>query len=373
VVTLLLAAVGVVSYMVWTPGRSHSGPLPPLRSEERAMAVTLKRHVETVAAEPRNLANPDELEAVARYLETALEALGYEVRRQVFAVDGINVRNIEVVIPSAAESDHVPTIVVGAHYDSVDPVPGANDNASGVAALLELARLLKTCEGRTAARIRLVFFVNEEPPHFQTEDMGSVHYAAELKGRGENVVAMYAFDEVGYYRSEAGSQRYPPPFDRVLPDTGDFIAFVGLMNARSLLSRTIGSFRSHTEFPSVGGVAPDFVPGIGWSDHWSFAMEGFPALMITDTALFRYPHYTPDKVDCEKLARVVKGMERVIREIASAPQGHNANAGRKTGRAGGAGQNRGRITLWGGLQNFSGAPIWLFGSPVTEVALFCIT
>ena len=107
----------------------------------------------------------------------------------------------------------------------------------------------------------------------------------------------------------------------MFPDRGDFVSFVGLLNSRSLLQETMRSFRAHTSFPSIGGVAPGFIPGIDWSDHWAFAEHGFQAVMITDTAIYRYPHYhkptdTPDKVDTERLARVVKGIERVLRDLA---------------------------------------------------------
>jgi Zn-dependent M28 family amino/carboxypeptidase len=153
-----------------------------------------------------------------------------------------------------------------------------------------------------------------------TEAMGSLRYARALAERHEKVVAMYSLETIGFYSSEPGSQHYPAPFGLLYPDRGDFIAFVGMLRSRPLLQETIRSFRTHTAFPSIGGVAPGFVPGIAWSDHWAFAEHGFPALMITDTAPFRYPHYhlpsdTPDKVDSEKLARVVKGIERVIRDL----------------------------------------------------------
>jgi Zn-dependent M28 family amino/carboxypeptidase len=151
--------------------------------------------------------------------------------------------------------------------------------------------------------------------------MGSLRYAKSLAASGERVVAMYSLETIGFYASEPGSQHYPGPFGLMFPDRGDFVAFVGLLGSRRLLHRTIRSFRTHTAFPSIGGVAPDIVPGIGWSDHWAFAEQGFQALMVTDTAPFRYPHYhrpsdTPDKVDAESLARVVKGIERVIRDLA---------------------------------------------------------
>jgi Peptidase family M28 len=316
---MLGAAYGALHYTTGVPGRSHSGPLPPLTQEERALAVVLKRHIEAVAAGEHNIRHYDELEKAARYIEATLASYGYSVGRQEFVADGRTVRNIDVMIEPFADITDPEVIVVGAHYDSVVGSPGANDNGSGVAAVIELARLLRDLTGVGERRIRLVLFVNEEPPYFKTEDMGSLHYARALAERKEKVVAMYSLETIGFYTSASASQRYPAPFSLIFPDRGDFVAFVGTPYSRAFVWETIRSFRSHTPFPSIGGVAPDIVPGIDWSDHWAFAQFAFPAMMVTDTAPFRYPHYhqltdTPDKLDAESLARVVKGMERVIRD-----------------------------------------------------------
>jgi Peptidase family M28 len=320
VLALIAVGWGALHYMTGVPGKPHQGPLPPLTAEEAALAAALKQHIGVIAAHEHNVAHHDELEKVARFIEATLASFGYAVGRQEFTTDGKPVRNIEAVIePSAGISDPE-VIVVGAHYDSAPGTPGANDNASGTAAVIELARLLRDLQGKSGKRIRLVLFVNEEPPYFMTAAMGSLRYARALAERRERVVAMYSLETIGFYSSEPGSQVYPAPFGLLYPDRGDFVAFVGLLNSRPLLQRTIRSFRSQTAFPSIGGVAPGFIPGIAWSDHSAFAEQGFQAVMITDTALFRYPHYhrpsdTPDKVDSQSLARVVKGIERVIREL----------------------------------------------------------
>jgi Peptidase family M28 len=321
VLALAAAGYGALHYMTAVPGKPHRGVLPPLTPEEAALAVSLKRHIATIAAREHNVAHYDELEKVARYVEATLASLGYTVGRQEFSADGQAVRNIDVTVEPARGNSDREVIVVGAHYDSVLGSPGANDNASGAAAVIELARLLRDLNGSAGKRIRLALFVNEEPPYFRTEAMGSLHYARALAQRNERVVAMYSLETIGFYSSEPGSQVYPAPFGLLFPDRGDFVAFVGLLGSRALVRETIRSFRAHTAFPTIGGVAPGFVPGIGWSDHWAFAEHGFPAVMITDTAPFRYPHYhrpsdTPDKVDAESLARVVKGIERVIRDLA---------------------------------------------------------
>jgi Peptidase family M28 len=320
VLALAAAGYGALHYMTAVPGKPHRGPLPPLRPEEAALAASLKRHIATIAAREHNVAHYDELEKVARYIEAALTSLGYAVGRQEFSADGKPVRNIDVTVEPARENADPEVIVVGAHYDSAPGSPGANDNASGAAALIELARLLRDLDGSAGKRIRLALFVNEEPPYFRTEAMGSLNYARVLAQRNERVVAMYSLETIGFYSSEPGSQVYPAPFGLIFPDRGHFVAFVGLLGSRALVRETMRSFRAHTAFPTIGGVAPGFVPGIGWSDHWAFAERGFQAVMITDTAPFRYPHYhrpsdTPDKVDVESLARVVKGIERVIRDL----------------------------------------------------------
>jgi Zn-dependent M28 family amino/carboxypeptidase len=182
-----------------------------------------------------------------------------------------------------------------------------------------LARLLS--KAKLKRRLRFVLFVNEEPPYFQTPDMGSFRYAAWLAERNERVAAMISLETLGFYSTAPGSQTYPRPFGAFFSDRANFIAFVGMPGSRDLVQQALGSFRKHAPFPSIGGVAPGAIVGIDWSDHWSFAQHGFAAMMVTDTAVFRYPHYhratdTPDKLDYERLARVTRGLEDVIRGLA---------------------------------------------------------
>ena len=210
-------------------------------------------------------------------------------------------------------------VVVGGHYDTVSDSPGANDNASGTAAVLELARLLRN--ERFNRTIRFVAFVNEEPPHFDTHSMGSRHYAARSAERDEDIVAMISMETIGYFRTEPGTQHYPPPFSLFYPNRGDFIGFVGNLASRSLVRRSIRVFRETTELPSEGVAALGQIPGITWSDHSSFWLHGYKALMITDTAPFRFPHYhmptdTPEKLDYDRMARVVAGVAEVLRDLA---------------------------------------------------------
>jgi Zn-dependent M28 family amino/carboxypeptidase len=213
-------------------------------------------------------------------------------------------------------------LIVGAHYDSVPGCPGANDNASGVAGLLEIARLLAV--HKPARTVRFVAFVNEEPPFFRSDDMGSRVYARRCAERGEQIVGALVLETIGCYTDAPRSQHYPFPFNLFYPSTGDFIAFVGNVSSRDLVRRCVGSFRSHAAFPSEGGGVPGWITGVGWSDHWSFWREGYPALMVTDTAPFRYPHYhtpedTLDKIDFERMARVVEGLSHVVTDLAEGP------------------------------------------------------
>ena len=319
---IALSVVGVL-WMTAVPGRSHAGPLPPLTPDQAQLASRLQEHVRAIASRPHNVIHPQELERAALYIEGALAGMGYAVHPQPFRADGQEVRNIEVVIEPAPSVADASTLVVGAHYDSYLHAPGANDNGTGVAGVIELARLLADLRRRSSIRIRLALFVNEEPPYFKTERMGSLVYAKRLKQSGEPVLGMFSLETLGWYGDAAHSQRYPPPLGLLYPTTGNFVAFVGLTSSRALVRRTVASFRALVPFPSVGGTAPGIIPGIDWSDHWAFEQVGIPALMVTDTALFRYPHYhtpadSPDKVDYDRLARVVSGLERVIRDWALA-------------------------------------------------------
>lgn len=318
---LLLVAALAWWTMIWMPGSSYRGELPALDEAGLALASQLRRDVTRLAVDigPRDCrVQPEKLAEAAEFLREALATAGHEVQAQTFDVGRVECVNLEVEIPGSSRASEV--VVVGAHYDSVFNSPAANDNGTGVAALLALARRLAgTKPERT---LRLVAFTNEEPPFFQTERMGSAHYAKRCRERDENIVAMISLETMGYFSDEPGSQQFP---SRALgmwyPDEGNFIAFVGNVGSRALVRKAVRSFRAQCEFPCEGAALPGALPGIGWSDHWSFWQEGYPGIMGTDTAPFRYDHYhgpedTPDKVDFDRLARVVRGVESVIRELA---------------------------------------------------------
>jgi hypothetical protein len=316
---LVLVVAGLWAWITWMPGRSHRGPLPPLSSAERESRERLERHVGWLAGTlgERNAWRLDALSASAAYLEAELRGLGLEPRTQRFELPQGAVRNVEAELRGREER----VVVLGAHYDSVAGSPGANDNASGVASLLELARALRG-ESLTLA-LRFVFFVNEEPPWFSGEDMGSLRYARRCRERGDRIAGMLSIETVGYYADHEGSQAYPFPLGLAYPSRGDFVAFVSRMRDRALVTRCLSAFRRGAAFPSEGAAAPAGLPGVGWSDHWSFWRIGVPALMVTDTAPYRDPAYhaaddTPERLDYERLARVVSGLIAVARELAGA-------------------------------------------------------
>lgn len=319
-VVVPLAILTGIWFMTGMPGRSWTGPLPPLTDREQLIHDNLKRHVEMLAGSigERNVWRPDAMAAAAGYIRKTLEEAGYVVNVQSFPSRGLTVNNLEAVLPGHGAPDEI--IVVGAHYDTVAGCPGANDNASGVAALLELARLLA---GTTLPRtVRFVAFANEEAPFFYGDEMGSNLYAARAHAQGEHIEAMLSLETIGYFTDQPGSQQYPFPFSLFYPDTGNFIGFVGNLSSRRLVRRAIGAFRASTAFPSEGVAAPSGMEGVHWSDHWSFWEAGYPAIMVTDTAPFRYPHYhtttdTPEQLDYTGLARVTGGLAEVVGALAS--------------------------------------------------------
>lgn len=315
---LLFVALSGTACVVWMPGRSWNGPLRPLSDGQRAVCARLEGHVHVLAGDigERNTATHAALLRTADYIERTFGEAGYSVARQEFRAEGRPVCNLEVELRGTSRAEEI--VVVGAHYDTVYVCAGANDNGSGVAALLELARQFA---GRPQPRsVRFVAFVNEEPPYFRTDEMGSLVYARRCKERGDRIVGMMSLETIGYYSDEEGSQQYPPPFGWFYPDRGHFIAFVANTSSGGLVRRAVRAFRASAQFPSEGVAAPGFITGIGWSDHWSFWQAGYPAFMVTDTAPFRYPFYhteedTPDKLDYERMARVTEGLVSVVEEM----------------------------------------------------------
>ena len=316
-VLVLVLAVFFI-YMIYMPGKSYEGELPAFDDADHAIAKRFEAHVTELCRNPagRNFIEKNGLDAARKYIAGQFESSGYQVKFHEYQINGDTVANIAVELTGTARPEEI--IIVGAHYDAVPGAPGANDNGSGVAAILELAdRFRDKSFQRT---VRFVAFVNEEPPNSMTGNMGSFVYAKNAAKEKDNIIAMFSLETIGYFSDESGSQLYPIPFNLFYPNKGNFIAFVSNLSSRGLVSNSIRSFRAHSTFPSEGIVAPAFIPGISWSDHWSFWKHGYPAIMITDTAPYRYPAYhtsedTPDKVDYEKMVYVVKGVEKMIQEF----------------------------------------------------------
>ena len=339
---IAIVVVAVLVLLWWfgmrMPGKNVSKP-GPLSPDEVALREELRANVQKLAGEigERNMWHYAQLNAAADFIEDSFSRAGLRTRRDGYEMGGQTCHNIEAEIlgsPRTAISPGArspnegnglpPIVIIGAHYDSVFGSPGANDNGSGVAATLALARRFaeKQSERRAPYKtLRFVAFVNEEPPYFLSGEMGSMVYARRCKERGDNISAMISLETIAYFSDAPGSQTYPSPGLGVFyPKVGNFIGFVSNVRSRALLRRAIALFRKQAKIPAEGASLPAFIPGVSWSDQWSFWQHGYPAIMVTDTAPFRYPYYhssndTPDKLDYDRFTLVVSGMEKVIQAL----------------------------------------------------------
>lgn len=299
-------------------------PLCSQDNKQETAPETAVRLRETVAhlsegIGERNLMKRAKLGEAVQYLYRTLESLDYKVDRHTFTVSEVECVNLIAELVGNATPKEI--VLVGAHYDSVQGSPGANDNGSGVAALLEIARQLR---GKNFAKtIRFVLFANEEPPYFQRDgQMGSWVYARACRMRGDDIKIVLSLETMGYYTDEPQSQKYPALLSAMYPSTGNFIGFISDVPSRKHLSSTVAIFKKHCNVDAQLGAFPRDLQGVGWSDHWSFWQEGYPGIMITDTALFRYPHYhlasdTADKLEYNRFAQVVDGIAKTVVELAS--------------------------------------------------------
>jgi Zn-dependent M28 family amino/carboxypeptidase len=288
-------------------------------TDNRPGGKWLRACVHTLAGDigERNVFRPRALAQAASFIAGEWRAQGYDVASQVYDVGSLPCANVEIERRGTHCPGHI--VLVGAHYDSVPGSPGADDDASGVAALLALSQRFAAAAPRST--VRFVAFVNEEPPFFRTDAMGSAVYAARARMRGEDIRVMLSLEAIGYHTDAPGSQHYPPFFRLCYPDRGDFVAFVSNLDSRRVLRRAVALFRAQSDFPVESLAAPSIVPGVSWSDHRSFWRQGYHALMVTDTALYRYPHYhtpddTPDKLDYDSLGRIVEGLAAAVAGLA---------------------------------------------------------
>lgn len=304
----------LLSLIIWvttSPGIAASGE----REGKEMLRQNLQRHVEhlTVNIGERNLWKGDSLERAAAYIEATLRGYGYGVERQTYTTHGKSASNL--VVETGGEGS---PIIVGAHYDSVPGSPGADDNASGVAGLLELARLLR--ESPAKRKIIFVAFANEESPFYGSDKMGSMVYAASLKEKEAPVEFMISLEMIGCFSREK-IQRYPlPGMSLFYPETADFIGVVGNFRSWRYVSALKKGLRKHSGVKVQTMFAPESVGGISLSDNVSFWRHGYQAVMVTDSAFFRNRHYhqetdTMETLDFHSMGEVVKGLFHTLQKM----------------------------------------------------------
>jgi Zn-dependent M28 family amino/carboxypeptidase len=263
---------------------------------------------------PRNYENLASLNQAADYISNEFKKLGLIVEEQRYTTMGAEYKNIIVSFgPKDAER-----LIVGAHYDVCSHQDGADDNASGTAGLLELARMLKWKSPELEYRIDLVAYTLEEPPFFRTDEMGSAVHAKSLHDAGVEVKGMICLEMIGYFSEERGSQDYPIGcLKLVYPRKGNYIALVGKLGKSKILRQTRRKMRKEMDMKIKSITAPSWVPGIDFSDHLNYWKYGYRAVMVTDTAFYRNKHYhqptdTAEKLDFDKMADIVAGVFNAI-------------------------------------------------------------
>lgn len=279
----------------------------------------LKEIVETLSGSigTRSYAELDKLDRASGYIEEQFRKGGCNPVRQSYTVDGRTYRNIYSEIKGTGEPDEI--LVVGAHYDTVVGTPGADDNASGIAGMLELSRL--TAENPVRHTVYYAAFTLEEPPYFRSKHMGSFVFAESLYKRNRNVKGMISLEMIGYFSDKKSSQYYPlPVFRWFYPTTGNYIAFVGNLHSKSFTNRFVKIFREVSTVPCESLSTISLVPGVDFSDHLSFWRFDYPAFMITDTAFYRNPDYhspgdTAEKLNYEKMSELVSGLYETLKKL----------------------------------------------------------
>lgn len=287
------------------------------------LARHLHRHVDCLAGliGPRHLGRPESMNAALAFIEREFQEMSYQASRQNYDAGRCVATNVIVERRGETRPDEI--VILGAHYDTVPETPGADDNASAVAVLLEVARsLVGTRFQRT---VRFVSFACEEPPHFHTDTMGSQFHARHCRMAGEKITGMLCLEMVGYYSSDEGSQAVPSGIPRafhwLFPKRGDFLTAVGNLRSWRLCWRFRRGFKAATRFPLFSIALPESVHAIRLSDNSSFWDQGYPALMLTDTSFLRNPNYhrpsdTADTLDYERMAQVVQGVSGAVKAIA---------------------------------------------------------
>jgi hypothetical protein len=323
-----LTLLGVLAFGVCMLGIVVTGPVvlrPPgvELGEVDVSADRLRRTVRKVCEEfaPRGFEHPENLDRLAGWIESRFAETGLEVELQDYDTPHGRFRN--VVARRQGLDPEAGALIVGAHYDSYEGLPGANDNASGVAVLLELVRHLDSNAPRMTHYF--VAFGSEEPPFFGTEQMGSAAFARSLERRGVDVRLMIALDLVGSYSDVPGSQNFPlPGLGLLYPDAGNFVAIVGDLGSGAAIRRVKSRMKASGAIPVHSFRAPARIPGVNWSDNLPFRERDLPAVLVTDTAFMRYPHYhsaedTPEKLDYERMAQLTHALLAVLWEPPERP------------------------------------------------------
>ncbi len=295
-----------------------------LSKEQSLRSERLKKSVTDLAQQigERSSSVPGSLDKAADYISEQFRSRGYEVSEMSYSVSDENRQTQTYRNIIAEKEDSLPTnsvIVVGAHYDTCFN-PGADDNASGVASLFELANMIQ--QQKTKHRIRFVAFTNEEPPFFHTSIMGSRVYAREIKKRGEKLRAAVILEMLGFYSNKRFSQRYIAPLGLFFPNKANFVAFIGNFRSRKTVQLLESGFKSSSRFPIRSIVLPEKFPAVNFSDHDSFWKEGYQAIMVTDTAMFRNPHYhqssdKPATLDYKSMSAMLEGLAAAITKLAN--------------------------------------------------------
>jgi len=304
----LALLVGALIVAVVNPGWGMAEKQPRLA----VRIPRLRADVEMLSSmsPARDYLHPEALERSALYIAEQFRQAGWESSSQHFTVQGRSYQNI---VARSGEPNRE-RLVIGAHYDVCGPQPGADDNASGVAGLLELARLVKEQKPQLRHSLELVAYCLEEPPFFKTENMGSFIHVRSLRQENIKVKLMICLEMIGYFSEQPGSQALPffllKPF---YPSRGNFIAVVGKLPDWRLVRRVKKLMVAGSRIDVRSINAPAGLPGIDFSDHLNYWRYNIPAVMITDTAFFRNPHYhkksdTWQTLDFTKMAEVVQGV-----------------------------------------------------------------
>jgi hypothetical protein len=325
---IVVATLLGLTFGVCLIGILLTGPIvirlnPAIEIDVDVSPARLRANVETLSTDfsPRDSLHPEKLEQAADWIGERFRAAGLEVEDQPYEAPGGTFRN--VIARRTGFDDTRGVIIIGAHYDAFGGFPGADDNASGVAALLELADTLP--HGATRATHYFVAFGTEEPPYFRTDGMGSYVFAQSLKERDVDVAVMISLDMVGYFSDASDSQGFPfGPLAFLYPDTGNFVAIVGDTRSGRSIERVKRAMASTQAIDVHSFRAPTWVQGIDWSDHLSFRRLGYPAVLVTDTSFMRNPHYhkagdSPSTLDYQRMSQVVVALHGVLWERRETP------------------------------------------------------